>query len=120
MPPAAYQRPSYKTIIPAGYRRLSTSPCAEKEGARPSSWSRIGTGHATIKFNRRGGGKPFRVSELIKTNETPDVEGRFDQVFKNIGDRYIKVILTVSAHSATLCTRLMTVCGSGLDIVDFL
>lgn len=99
LPPPAYQRSSHKTIFPAGYRRLSTSPCTEKEGARPSSWSRIGSEHGSIKFNRRGGGKPFRVSELIKTKETPDLEGKFDQVFKNIGDRYIKVIITVSAHT---------------------
>jgi hypothetical protein len=93
---------SYKTIIPQGYRRLSQAACADQEGTRPSSWSRIGCEHKPIKFNRKGGGKPFRVDELIKTNETPDVEGRLDQVFKNIGDRYIKVVLTVSAHTQGL------------------
>lgn len=96
MPPPSTHK---KTIIPSGYRQLSQSTCMDKEGARPSSWSRIGCEHAPIKFNRKGGGRPFRVDELIKTDETPEVEGKLDRVFKNIGDRYIKVMITVSTSA---------------------
>ncbi|OJA12747.1 hypothetical protein AZE42_07579 [Rhizopogon vesiculosus] len=97
--PSTSNQTSNKTVIPSGYHRLSLSACLGKEDARPSSWSRLGREHAPIKFNRKGGGKPFRVDELLKTNETPEVEGRLDQVFKNIGDRYIKVILTWPGYS---------------------
>ncbi|KAG2138309.1 hypothetical protein DEU56DRAFT_340051 [Suillus clintonianus] len=89
---AAHQK-TYQTVIPAGYHLLPEIEGVEKHEP-PTSWNRIGSQHATIKFNRKGGGKPFSVKELIdQFPNMPDVEGNQDQVFSNIGERAIKVVV---------------------------
>ncbi|KAG1744010.1 uncharacterized protein EDB91DRAFT_207158 [Suillus paluster] len=92
-PPAA-NKMIYNTTVPPGFHRLPQTASVDK-CVQPSSWSRIGSQHAPIKFNRKGGGNPFRVDELIELSDMmPKIEGRHDQVFKNIGERYIKVVMT--------------------------
>ncbi|KAG1737287.1 hypothetical protein EDB19DRAFT_1909812 [Suillus lakei] len=76
-----------------------SSPSGIEKRAQPSSWTRIGSQHATIKFNRKGGGKPFRVGELIELDDRPEVEGGHDQVFNGIAERYIKVLITWPGYS---------------------
>ncbi|KAG1737276.1 hypothetical protein EDB19DRAFT_1988135 [Suillus lakei] len=97
MPPVAQQK-IYKTVIPSGYHQLP-QPSGIEKCAQPSSWTRIGSQHAAIKFNRRGGGKPFRIGELIELDDRPEVEGGHDQVFNGIAEMYIKVLITWPGYS---------------------
>lgn len=97
MPPAAHQK-IYKTVIPSGFHQLP-QPVGVEKCAGPSSWSRIGSQHAAIKFNKKGGGTPFRVDELIELDDKPAVEGGHDQVFSGIGERFIKVLITWPGYS---------------------
>ncbi|KAG2139197.1 uncharacterized protein EDB93DRAFT_1322241 [Suillus bovinus] len=103
MPPAAPQK-MYKTVIPSGFHRLP-QPVITDKSASPSSWSRIGSQHAAIKFNRKGGGTPFRVDELTELEDKPEVEGGDDQVFSGIGERFIKVFITWPGYSQFVVER---------------
>lgn len=71
-------------------------PVVIEKCAGPSSWSRIGSQHAAIKFNRKGGRMPFCIDELIELEDKPEVEGGHDHVFSGIGERFIKVLITVN------------------------
>lgn len=96
-PPAAHQK-KYKTFIPSGFHQLP-QPAVIEKCAGPSSWSRIGSQHAAIKFHRKGGGVPFRIDELIELEDKPEVEGGHDHVFSGIGERFIKVLITWPGYS---------------------
>ncbi|KAG0698508.1 hypothetical protein DFH29DRAFT_90613 [Suillus ampliporus] len=120
MPPAA-NKMSYKTVVPPGFHQLPQTTCIDK-CVQPSSWSRIGSQHPPIKFNRKGGGEPFRVDELTDLSDKPKVEGRHDQVFKNIGERYIKVVMTWPGYSQfpverRICTENGTLTRDRLLII---
>lgn len=97
MPSAAHKK-MYKTVIPSGFHQLP-QPIDIEKCAGPTSWSRIGSQHAAIKFNRKGGGSPFRVDELIELEDKPEVEGGHDQVFNGMGERCIKVLITWPGYS---------------------
>lgn len=96
-PPAAHQK-KYKTFVPSGFHQLP-QPAVIERCAGPSSWSRIGSQHAAIKFHRKGGGVPFRIDELIELEDKPEVEGGHDHVFSGIGERFIKVLITWPGYS---------------------
>ncbi|KAG2365586.1 hypothetical protein BDR07DRAFT_1481206 [Suillus spraguei] len=96
--PAAVSQKVYKTVIPSEFHQLPQHIVLEKS-AGPSSWSRIGCQHAAIKFNRKGGGTPFRVDELIELEDRPQVEGGHDHVFSGNGERFIKVLITWPGYS---------------------
>ncbi|KAG1808419.1 uncharacterized protein BJ212DRAFT_1485062 [Suillus subaureus] len=97
MPPAAHKK-TYKIVIPSGFHQLP-QPIDIEKCAGPTSWSRIGSQHAGIKFNRKGGGSPFRVDELIELEDKPEVEGGHDQVFNGMEERCIKVLITWPGYS---------------------
>ncbi|KAG2070086.1 hypothetical protein BDR04DRAFT_1155889 [Suillus decipiens] len=96
--PAAVSQKAYKTVIPSEFHKLPQHIVIEKS-AGPSSWSRIGCQHAAIKFNRKGGGTPFRVDELIELEDKPEVEGGHDHVFSGNGERSIKILITWPGYS---------------------
>lgn len=97
MPPAAHNK-IYKTVIPSGFHQLP-QPIDIEKCAGPTSWSRIGSQHAAIKFNRKGGGTSFRVDELIELEDKPEVEGGHDQVFSGMEERCIKVLIIWPGYS---------------------
>lgn len=103
MPPAAPKK-MYKTVVPSGFHRLP-QPVVTDTSASPKSWCRIGSQHAAIKFNRKGGGMAFRVDELVELEDKPEVEGGHDQVFSGIGDRFIKVFITWPGYSQLIVER---------------
>ncbi|KAG2047010.1 hypothetical protein BDR06DRAFT_1025236 [Suillus hirtellus] len=103
MPPAAPKR-MYKTVVPSGFHRLP-QPIVTDTSASPKSWCRIGSQHAAIKFNRKGGGTAFRDDELVELEDKPEVEGGHDQVFSGIGDRFIKVFITWPGYSQLIVER---------------